>query len=101
MVRAGDLNYPVDRMLPRKSLVLRSAARHVAAMILNHESLRFEVTGLAIRNQGPKEVVKPRLEQILIDKEEIAHWILYVAGYSCTVDQLRHLRMLDSTSVDK
>lgn len=62
----------------------RWMARYVAAMVLNSSLDTYQFGGYTGHL---------RLNYYLIDadKEQLAHWILYIAGYVCSVTHLKEL----------
>lgn len=85
LVRVSDLRFPVDtRWEPRKSWFARWIARCAAAMILNHPVRTYQFGGW-------NGALKLSYELVLADKEQLAHWILRAAGYSCCPADLMKL----------
>ena len=85
MVRVSDLRFPVDtRWEPPKSWFTRWIARRAAAMILNHPGRTYQFSGW-------NGALKLSYEMVDADKEQLAHWILRTAGYSCCPADLMEL----------
>lgn len=85
LVHVSDLRFPVDtRWEPRKSWFARWIARYAAAMILNHPVRTYQFGGW-------NGALNLSYELVLADKEQLAHWILRTAGYSCCPADLMKL----------
>lgn len=62
----------------------RFIARRTAAAILNDECCSYQFGGI----QGP---LSPEYLLIDADKHQLAHWVLYQAGYSCCCADLMEM----------
>ncbi len=91
LVRVSDLRFALDRWEPRKSWFTRWIARHAAAMILNASSRTYQFGGW-------NGALKLAYEMVNADKEQLAHWILRTAGYSCCPADLMKLTGHDQES---
>jgi len=84
-IKASDLKFPIFFSdWDSSSWLTRLIARHSAARILNCSCSKFQFGGYT-------GLLKKKYEMVDAPKEQLAHWILYNAGYSCCTGDIMEI----------